>query len=94
LRCPQCRTRRKDYALFLRHVAETKHAVCNCGGYHYPHRPASPYCEGNPLSALLLAERHGAEPEDLRRCAQHLIAEHPTHADKVRDLLIFALRNA
>lgn len=58
-RCPECRTRRRDYGLFIRHVKSTGHTLCNCGGYHYKHRKGSPFCEVNPMSAVLLASRAG-----------------------------------
>lgn len=57
LRCPECRTRRKSFDLFTKHLRETGHRVCNCGGYWYPHRPGSPYCEQNAMSAVRIAAR-------------------------------------
>lgn len=64
-RCPDCRTRRKDYALFTRHLQQSGHKLCGCGGYHYKHRPGSPYCEGNPMSDVLLASRQGTADDEL-----------------------------
>jgi AMMECR1 domain-containing protein len=58
-RCPECRTRRKDWGLFTQHLQDSGHALCGCGGYHFKHRPGSPFCERNPMSALLLAMRAG-----------------------------------
>lgn len=65
MRCPDCRTRRKDYGLFTRHLRETGHRVCTCGGYHHAHRPGSPFCERNPTSPVLLASRYGASDDEL-----------------------------
>lgn len=63
-RCPSCRTRRRDYGLFTQHLKTTGHALCKCGGYHYAHRPGSPYCVANPMSDVRLADRQG-EPDDV-----------------------------
>lgn len=71
----------------LAHVQASGHSLCGCGGYHYPHRPESPCCILNPLSALHDAARRHAEDDDLRRIAQALIQDHPEAADKVRALL-------
>ena len=57
LRCPECRTRRKSFDLFTRHLRETGHRVCWCGGYSFAHRPGSPYCEQNAMSAVRIAAR-------------------------------------
>lgn len=62
-RCPQCRTRRTDWLHLVAHCHNTGHALCGCGGYHYAHRPGSPYCQRNPWSGLRHAERAG-EPEE------------------------------
>ncbi|MDP1688033.1 hypothetical protein [Hydrogenophaga sp.] len=62
-RCPECRTRRQDYGLFTRHVRESGHRACNCGGYHYAHRPGSPYCTRNPMADVLIASRQGESAE-------------------------------
>lgn len=86
-RCPQCRTRRRDYGLFTQHLRQTGHRRCNCGGYHYSHRPGSPFCESNPLGALRLADRYGADDADLIRCARSICEEVPNAAAKVRELL-------
>lgn len=58
-RCPECRTRRQDFGLFTRHVRESGHRACDCGGYHYRHRPGSPFCERNPWSVYRAAKRRG-----------------------------------
>ena len=86
-RCPDCRTRRKDYGLFTRHIQATGHRLCRCGGYHYEHRTGSPFCEVNPLSPIRMADRYGATEDDIRRAARHIIDETPSAAAKVRDLL-------
>lgn len=62
-RCPDCRTRRKDYGLFTRHLKQTGHKLCQCGGYHYSHRPGSTYCVRNPYAAVHEADRRGASDE-------------------------------
>lgn len=64
-RCPECRTRRKDYGLFTRHLQTSGHRICNCGGYHYQHRPGSPFCERNPWSDYRAAERRGEDADVL-----------------------------
>lgn len=85
-RCPACRTRRKDHALFTRHLRESGHRLCRCGGYHYSHRPGSPYCEENPLSIILIADRQGEPEESLIRLAQTLAREQPELAARIGDL--------
>lgn len=87
LRCPECRTRRHSRTLFTRHVQATGHKLCWCSGYHYVHRPGSPFCAYNPLSALRLADRDGANEDDLIRCALYIISETPALAPKVQALL-------
>lgn len=62
-RCPECRTRRQDFDLFMRHIHESGHCLCNCGGYHYAHRPGSPFCKRNPFSDVLDASRRGESAE-------------------------------
>lgn len=64
LRCPACRTRRKSFALFTRHIQETGHKHCTCGSYWYPHRPSSGCCEQNPMAAVRQAERQGGFTAD------------------------------
>ena len=86
-RCPECRTRRASFKSLIDHVAKTRHALCRCGGYHYSHRPGSPYCETNPLSAILMADRYGATEGDLLRVAEHLKTESAACAEKVDALL-------
>lgn len=57
VRCPDCRTRRATFVSMLKHVAETGHKHCGCGGYPWKHRPGSPCCEQNRLATLHRAER-------------------------------------
>ncbi|UZZ64546.1 hypothetical protein [Curvibacter phage PCA1] len=64
-RCPACRTRRSDYKLFTQHLRTSGHKLCNCGGYHYAHRPGSPFCEQNPMGDVLVAARYGATDDEL-----------------------------
>lgn len=82
-RCPDCRTRRKDYGLFTRHLRASGHQLCRCGGYHYSHRPGSPYCERNPLSIMFLAARSGEPEESLIRLARSIAREQPELAARV-----------
>lgn len=86
-RCPECRTRRKDPALFTKHLQDTGHRLCICGGYHYAHRPGSPYCVKNPTSALHEASRHGADDADLVRAARYTIEITPSAEAKIRELM-------
>ena len=71
LRCPQCRTRRTTYAAMQDHIRASGHQLCQCGGYHYPHRPESTYCERNPSAPYWHAARAGAteaELDDMEMC--------------------------
>jgi hypothetical protein len=77
-RCPDCRTRRADYHLFTRHTQQTQHRHCLCGGYHYKHRPGSPYCIRNPWSEYREAVRQGADEDVLADIAVHVGFENPT----------------
>lgn len=48
-RCPICRTRRKDLALFTAHLADSGHGkdkLCRCTAMRYPHRPLTHQCLG------------------------------------------------
>jgi hypothetical protein len=47
-----------------KHIEESGHKLCTCGGFHYPHRPGSSYCEHNPRSGFFHAQRAG-EPDDV-----------------------------
>ena len=64
LRCPECRSRRTTYKSMQLHVKVSGHKLCTCGGYHYPHRPGSPFCEQNPRSAYYHALR-ADEPDEV-----------------------------
>jgi len=55
-----------------RHVSATGHALCQCGGYHYAHRPGSPCCDANPMGAWHLAARAGASEPELAEIALDL----------------------
>jgi hypothetical protein len=76
-RCPECRTRRKDYGLFTRHLRDSGHAVCKCGGYHFWHRKYSPYCQHNPQSGALVAWRDGASADEVLEISIDLAWEKP-----------------
>lgn len=76
-RCPDCRTRRKDWGLFTQHLHASGHRLCDCGGYHYKHRPGSPYCHGNPMSAVLHALRDGASDEQVAEIEIEVATTHP-----------------
>ena len=65
LRCPECRSRRTTYKSMQAHVNATGHKLCACGGYHYSHRPGSPFCDGNPMAPALRASREGASEEEV-----------------------------
>jgi hypothetical protein len=58
-RCPVCGTRRRTLQQLIGHA---DHTPCTCGGYHYPHRPGSPYCDQGPESGVLRALRDGWAP--------------------------------
>ncbi|AVS68161.1 hypothetical protein C8245_23080 [Paracidovorax avenae] len=68
-RCPECRTRRRDYGLFTQHLRDSGHKLCDCGGYHYRHRPDSPYCHRNPYSVALEASRFGTSDAEVEAIA-------------------------
>lgn len=63
-RCPDCRTRRKDYGLFTQHLRDSGHKICRCGRYPYSHRPGSPLCVSNPMSDVRRAEQFGEITKD------------------------------
>lgn len=64
LRCPACRTRRATYASMQKHIQESGHKLCSCGGYPYKHRPGSPCCDQNPLAPFHDAVRRGVLREE------------------------------
>lgn len=76
-RCPDCRTRRVSYALFTRHLQTSGHRLCNCSGYHYAHRPRSPFCHLNPMSAVNLASRSGTPDHELADIAAAVAFHEP-----------------
>ena len=69
LRCPECRSRRTTYTSMQRHINASGHKLCQCGGYPYPHRPGSPYCEQNPMAPALAASRAGESDEAVQEIA-------------------------
>lgn len=74
-RCPECRTRRRDYGLFTKHLKDSGHKLCRCGGYHYSHRPDSPFCHQNPYSVALEASRAGTSDEEVEAMAAQIALE-------------------
>ena len=65
VRCEVCRTRRVTFAALIAHKAAAQHGgPCNCGGYHFPHRPASGCCEENGYAVFNRAKREGGSAED------------------------------
>lgn len=72
LRCPQCRSRRSTFKLMAAHIAATQHKLCNCGCYHFPHRPESACCDQNVNGVYLQASRTGASEDDLMEIAADL----------------------
>jgi len=65
LRCPECRSRRATFTSMLAHVQASGHKLCRCGGYHYAHRPGSPFCYENPMAPALHASRAGSSAEEV-----------------------------
>jgi hypothetical protein len=64
LRCNECRTRRATFTALLLHRAAHKECrPCDCGGYHFSHRPGSPYCYKNPTAEVRHALRRGEDDE-------------------------------
>jgi hypothetical protein len=74
-RCPECRTRRANWHLFTKHIEEAQHKVCTCGGYHYPHRPGSPYCTRNAWSEYREAQRRDVDDDTLKDIVVHTAFE-------------------
>jgi hypothetical protein len=77
LRCPGCRTRRATFASMLLHIRATGHDLCNCGGFHFKHRPGSSCCERNPWAALCQAKRAGAPLNEQLDIAADLAVDLP-----------------
>ena len=65
LRCPECRSRRATFTSMTAHIKASGHKFCDCSGYHFRHRPGSPYCESNPMCTYNRADRAGASEKDL-----------------------------
>lgn len=65
LRCPECRSRRTTFKAMQLHIKASGHKLCGCGGYHYLHRPGSPFCDSNPMAPALRASREGASDEEV-----------------------------
>lgn len=86
LRCPGCRSRRSTYKALQQHLKLTGHKLCTCGGYHYAHRPGSPYCHGNPLSVLREAWRRDEPEEVLLMIAASIVDDSPELRGKVEEL--------
>lgn len=62
-RCPICRTRRKDFLLYSRHLEESGHGVdklCRCNAHKYPHRAGSA-CEPVPAAITVTPIAPGAK---------------------------------
>lgn len=89
-RCPACRTRRTSFVALLEHCREHDHKLCTCGGYHHPHRPASPYCHHNPQSAALVAWRDGASDDEVSEISVELAL---TTAGRVMKVWPYDYRN-
>lgn len=79
-RCPECRTRRTGWLSLLAHCDSAGHALCLCGGYHYAHRPGSPYCTKNPWRDVKHAERAGESLETLQEIAADIAFDNPGRA--------------
>lgn len=87
-RCPECRTRRRDYGLFTQHLTDSGHALCRCGGYHYSHRPGSPFCHQNPYSPALEASRAGVCDEEVEAIASQIALEIAVSLAEAHELLL------
>jgi hypothetical protein len=82
-RCPSCRTRRATYQSLQAHIRESGHKACTCGGYHYPHRPFSRFCDQNPMSDVHVAARNGEPREVLDEIALEVAWSRPLRPLKV-----------
>lgn len=76
-RCPECGTRRTDFTLYVLHCMRCPRKTCDCGAYHYPHRPGSKCCVHNPLSVLHNAARAGESSDVLQEIAADIGFDHP-----------------
>jgi hypothetical protein len=70
----------------IAHVRDSGHRACDCGGYHYKHRPGSPYCHSNPLSLLRHVLRSEEDDAAITGLAANITQERPELADQVREL--------
>lgn len=82
-RCLCCRTRRATFTSLVAHVKATGHKACTCGGYHYPHRPFSRYCDQNPMADAWRASRDGATEEQLADITLEIALTRPGRPLKV-----------
>jgi len=55
-----------------KHINVAQHKVCNCGGYHFPHRQGSACCEQNASGVYRQASRAGACDDTLMEIAADL----------------------
>jgi hypothetical protein len=80
-RCPECRTRRRDWHLMKAHQAKHEHHFCFCSGYHFKHRKGSPRCHHNPLSPILEVLPYGAD--EVLKMARAIIKDRRDLAERV-----------
>lgn len=65
VRCNTCGTRRATFTSLLRHKQHAGHGRnCDCGGYHFPHRPGSACCDAHSYVRANRAVRAGATQEE------------------------------
>ena len=83
LRCLACRTRRATFTSLVAHVKYSGHKPCTCGGYHYPHRPFSRFCDQNPMADVWRARRDGATEEQVNDIAMEVALTRPGRQLKV-----------
>jgi hypothetical protein len=70
------------------HQARHQHHFCYCGGYHFKHRPGSPYCHHNPLSPIRqVARDYGDDERTITGLARSISEERPELTEQVRDLM-------
>ena len=67
----------------LAHIKNHSHKLCQCGGYHFKHRPGSPYCEKNPMSDVMHARRAGEPADVLLEIAIDCVCSKPVKFTKV-----------
>lgn len=71
-----------------RHQADHQHHFCHCGGYHFKHRPGSPYCHKNPLSPIRqVARDYGDDTRTIMGLARGIIEELPELTSRVEHLM-------